>query len=982
MTFRGFASVFYSEPAVLGLLANVFSAFYVALQNFAHVSAGTPAVGLENTLAGIHLILIGGLVQLVAGLLTFRKYDHLAGTTFVAFSALWGSYGATRLVLGSWEISRSSVVPTALPGLPDKARTDAVTAVTDLSTFLNTATITLSSSTDALTINVPNVTATLTFPGNISLPQPPPIAESAVAGLVPYITVAFIVTFCSATANYVMPVVFGAITATLVMEAVGVRAARALGASGFLQLVIAAVGLYGAAALLLKGLYQRHVLPGFGNAPFDVLLLGAAIKPSEQKQVRKGREEEDEKKKNSKYAEPFALGNMADTVAAAVLAFHSFGYPASFQVGVLWVSIDAAALLLASYYACLRGDCFHCTKFGLHCALWLVLAWEEFVFSVSFPRLAVGLEEVALGRLSLVGGWFFLLSSLVPCLLSLCRERAELLHNMSFTFITMAALPQVPSRSRGPFLGFCLTLYSGISLYMSFVSLVNSIAEKALISRGNRLVAPAKLQEALFGLKRCCTPYPVPVPPAPASPAQLSARLPDALFYLCNGLAAWAAIPVPPVRLAQGLLALPGVLVPGIAMQLYVARLQVRGGRRFGPTVPFCYATIWATWGCLRLAGPAIKISNPVLHAFSAVAVALLIINFFIIIIAAYSNLILLILTVTMEAILACFLLFTLNQPALPLEAGLLAFFGTVCLYGATAALINHIFEKNLVPMGPKIIKSAKPKAVSGTSPPCPCPTSEKTSGLRTIAAILEAGGVCGIPSDTVYTLAASCKHPSAIQRIYNIKDRPLAKPICLTIANLKQLEAVEPPFSPLLWEFMRHVYPGGIGCIVHKGLWLRKLGVGEAYDYVGTKDSIMIRISDLTVTSHLLSMTGPLAITSANPSGEPDSTHHDMVVSRLADKLDGILCDGDSTELVSSTVVICTKIDEGQCLFTISSPSLPSSKVPSECQSHCLLQRVPSISSLPQGSCPSSERGRCQRPRCCRSLRKSKTRWLPLKMP
>lgn len=56
--------------------------------------------------------------------------------------------------------------------------------------------------------------------------------------------------------------------------------------------------------------------------------------------------------------------------------------------------------------------------------------------------------------------------------------------------------------------------------------------------------------------------------------------------------------------------------------------------------------------------------------------------------------------------------------------------------------------------------------------------------------------------------------------------------------------------------------------------------GVGLAYDYVGTKDSIMIRISDLTVTTHLLDMTGPLAITSANPSGQPDSTHHDMVVT------------------------------------------------------------------------------------------------------
>lgn len=43
-----------------------------------------------------------------------------------------------------------------------------------------------------------------------------------------------------------------------------------------------------------------------------------------------------------------------------------------------------------------------------------------------------------------------------------------------------------------------------------------------------------------------------------------------------------------------------------------------------------------------------------------------------------------------------------------------------------------------------------------------------------------------------------------------------------------------------------------------------------------------MIRVPDHMVTAHLCDITGPLAITSANPSGEPDSTHHDMVI-RLA---------------------------------------------------------------------------------------------------
>lgn len=56
--------------------------------------------------------------------------------------------------------------------------------------------------------------------------------------------------------------------------------------------------------------------------------------------------------------------------------------------------------------------------------------------------------------------------------------------------------------------------------------------------------------------------------------------------------------------------------------------------------------------------------------------------------------------------------------------------------------------------------------------PPCICPKSHCTSGLRTIADLLNTGAVCGVPTDTVYALAASCRHPQAIEKVYRIKVR------------------------------------------------------------------------------------------------------------------------------------------------------------------------------------------------------------------
>ena len=168
------------------------------------------------------------------------------------------------------------------------------------------------------------------------------------------------------------------------------------------------------------------------------------------------------------------------------------------------------------------------------------------------------------------------------------------------------------------------------------------------------------------------------------------------------------------------------------------------------------------------------------------------------------------------------------------------------------------------------------------TTPACPLYNSRLTSGIQRLAKVLDDGGVCGVPTDTVYALAGSCKHPDSIEHLYKVKERPAEKPICLCLSSLDQLKESNPDFSPLLWRFMDNCYPGGISCVVPKGEWLKRLGVGEAASYVGTHQSVCIRVPDSTVLSHLVSITGPIAITSANPSGEPDSTHHDMVLESL----------------------------------------------------------------------------------------------------
>ncbi|XP_076878933.1 uncharacterized protein LOC143527536 isoform X2 [Brachyhypopomus gauderio] len=841
---NGFPASFYSEPGVLGFLANGISALLVLLQNFHGARTGIPAAGTANILAGVHLILIGGVCQMIAGLLSFRKYDHLSGTSFIGYAALWGSYGATRIFLGANQHNPN-------------------TNITLENLYLNFT------------------------PGNeTSIPSY--LSESAIAGLVPYILLSFMLAFCSATVNYIMPFVFGSITLTLVFEAVGLVAGWALVVSAVLELLILLFAIYGSAALLIKGVSQRYVLKGFGNPLFNVLLLGTTNSGSSQSLGQ-------EKKKNTKYAEPMALGFFCDAVSPFIFAFYAFGYFPSMTIGAIWVSINSVGQLLSSYYAYLRQDSYHLTKFGLHCTFWLVKTWEEYVISMLTGR------EGAVGKQAMVGDWFFLAAALVLCFVSLNMDMLELVHNGFFFLMTISTISQIPLDGYYIFFGITCSLFTAISMYGTFARLINTIAEKSLIPVGPQLVSTDRLKSGFDHLRKS----------QQDKPQENGSQLPDALFYLTNGVAALSAIHSSLPHQSFLDLTVPWVLIPGAIIQAYVSRLQVQGGRRFGCIIPSFYVAIWATWTWFRFAGYRLQISIESATGFTVGAVSFLVINAFLMIVAAYGNLVLLSSTVIMEVMLVCFLLSTLGRLPYQLEVAMLSIFAIICLYGTLSSLVNCIFSKNLMPVGPALIKNNNEKEAA-VKAPCPVATSQGTSGLLQIAKLLEHNGVCGIPTDTVYALAASCKNPTAVEKIYNIKDRPLEKPICICISSVEQLVAAKPPFSPLLWEFMRRVYPGGISCIVPKSDWLFKLGVGPAFDCVGTKESIMIRVPDHTVTAHLCSITGPLAITSANPSGEPDSTHHDMVINRLGYKIQGVLCDGESNEVVPSTVVNCLKIDEG----------------------------------------------------------------------
>ncbi|XP_059152686.1 threonylcarbamoyl-AMP synthase-like isoform X2 [Physella acuta] len=184
---------------------------------------------------------------------------------------------------------------------------------------------------------------------------------------------------------------------------------------------------------------------------------------------------------------------------------------------------------------------------------------------------------------------------------------------------------------------------------------------------------------------------------------------------------------------------------------------------------------------------------------------------------------------------------------------------------------------------------------------------------LNAAAKKLKEGKVIGIPTDSVYALAASVNHPESVRKIFEIKKRPLETAVTLLLPDKETLENAKPNFHPVLMAFIK---PCPYGFVVPKGDWLKKICPEETIKLLGDKDSVCIRITNSTPLCLFCLKSGPLVISSANKHKEPDSTHHDMVERAFGDAIDGVVKAGNSLLKKSSSIVNCLDIQNDRISY------------------------------------------------------------------
>ena len=170
---------------------------------------------------------------------------------------------------------------------------------------------------------------------------------------------------------------------------------------------------------------------------------------------------------------------------------------------------------------------------------------------------------------------------------------------------------------------------------------------------------------------------------------------------------------------------------------------------------------------------------------------------------------------------------------------------------------------------------------------------------LRLAMEILQVGGLVAFPTDTVYGVGALAFDGSAVASIYVAKDRPLEKSIPVLIADYADLAKVAQSIPSMAETLARHFWPGPLTLVVPKDPRLPAA--------VTSTDTVGVRIPDHPITRDLLRLAGPMAVTSANLSGEPNPSTAEAAYSQLGGRIALILDGGETPGGVPSTVVDCT---------------------------------------------------------------------------
>ena len=183
----------------------------------------------------------------------------------------------------------------------------------------------------------------------------------------------------------------------------------------------------------------------------------------------------------------------------------------------------------------------------------------------------------------------------------------------------------------------------------------------------------------------------------------------------------------------------------------------------------------------------------------------------------------------------------------------------------------------------------------------------EALTGLRLARQAIGRGDLIVLPTDTVYGVAADAFNPSAVQKLLDAKGRGRQSPPPVLVAGIHTLDALADQVTSEMRSLAEAFWPGGLTIVVPARSTL-------AWDLGDTNGTVAIRMPNHDVTLELIRETGPLAVSSANLTGEPAALSAQEAHRALGDSVGVYLAAGESSHSrTGSTIVDATPTVQGK---------------------------------------------------------------------
>ncbi|MFH2103737.1 MAG: L-threonylcarbamoyladenylate synthase [Chloroflexota bacterium] len=175
---------------------------------------------------------------------------------------------------------------------------------------------------------------------------------------------------------------------------------------------------------------------------------------------------------------------------------------------------------------------------------------------------------------------------------------------------------------------------------------------------------------------------------------------------------------------------------------------------------------------------------------------------------------------------------------------------------------------------------------------------ADHSEAIPAAVEVLCSGGLVAFPTDTVYGVGSLVFIQAAVESIYAAKDRPVEKAIPVLLGDVDDLAKVTAFVPEMALTLAARFWPGPLTLVVPKH--------PDLPEAISATPTVGVRVPDHAVARALLRAAGPLAVTSANRSGQPSPRTAQEVIAQLGGRIALVIDGGQTPGGVPSTVVNC----------------------------------------------------------------------------